>query len=523
MKPVEVNATGSGLIGQPFVHAGEAASINDHEPLAPSRPFLLQTIPGNGSYAVSFSLSELSALRKPNLRVIVDIEVERGAIGIGCMVDDCSAFVDAEQTIEAGRRRMIYVAMGAPGAAKQLMLRNGSPGGASIARIHAIEARSVEPGEERQAAILSALWDVTVPQSVHFARTGGDAETARRILTRLSGAQKTDLQALTFSLAVTHTSRVWDWERCTQDFLRNRYQMPGRLDALPLFEQLPSVQEFRSYAGRLTLFDLTIDGTGIHFAATRCVDSDLKANHVCKMGDDLIICFDDCLFITSVDTDGEAGARRLERIDDPWFGGVQMVFSIDDAHCVISASAPDALMVFNLAKRRVVRRWRVPADRYGRNYDLTEKMSVHDHYIANDMQLTHLNCAYPDGSGGFWVSALAQGDIGHVTADGGYEVIVSGFVGCHGVRYSRELDLLYFSDSCTGRLIGIGADRAPHVLGSVESRWLHDSQHLTGDLFLLCLGDRNEIVVLDIGSNSEIVQFDMRVRGENVQFVSRFR
>ena len=178
-------------------------------------------------------------------------------------------------------------------------------------------------------------------------------------------------------------------------------------------------------------------------------------------------------------------------------------------------------MVLDVAQRRVVHRWRVPAERYGRNYDLTEKMSVHDHYIANDIQLAHLNCAYPDGGGGFWVSTLAQGDIGHVTADGSYEVVASGFVGCHGVRYSRELSLLYFSNSCTGRLIGIGADCTPRVLGSVDSRWLHDAQHLAGDLFLLCVGDKNAIVVLDTRSNDEIARFDMRARGENVQFVNR--
>ena len=74
-------------------------------------------------------------------------------------------------------------------------------------------------------------------------------------------------------------------------------------------------------------------------------------------------------------------------------------------------------------------------------------MSVQDHHIANDIQLGHLNCAYPDGHGGFWVSTLGQGDIGHVMPNGDYELIASGFVGCHGIRYSDELGYLYFSDS----------------------------------------------------------------------------
>jgi hypothetical protein len=294
------------------------------------------------------------------------------------------------------------------------------------------------------------------------------------------------------------------------------------LNALPPFEELRPASEARSYSGRLTLVDLTIDSNGIQLTATRCIDSEHKIGSACRLDDKLVVCLEDYVVVLPAGTDAAESSpeHRVERIDDPWFASLQTIFPVDHTHCVISASAPDALMVLDLVRRRVVWRWRVPADPYGRNYDLTDTMSVHDHFIANDIQLAHLNCAFPDGSGGFWISTLAQGDIGHVSANGDYEVIASGFVGCHGIRRSRELDCLYFSDSCSGRLIGIGVDRVPRVMGVVDSRWLHDAQHLAGDIFALCVGDKNMIVLLDTSSNTEIARFDMAARGENVQFVN---
>jgi hypothetical protein len=505
---------------QPVIHAGATAPIDIGT--SDFRAFRLETTPDDGGYAVSFGLDVPASAYGGNLRVIVDVAVQSGAIGIGCLCHDLSAFVGVEQVIPAGARGKVYVAPGVPGAARHLMLRNANHDGASVACVYGIEVLQLDAGQARQAEIRSSLWDAPLVESQQFHKTGGEAESAQRALVGIGASLGTDLQALTFPLALTHASRVWDWQRCTRDFLRDRYQRPGRLDGLPKFDQLPPAREARSYSGRLTLFDLTIDINGISLTATRCIDSRYNTGHACKMDDKLVVCLEDYVVVLPASTDAVESVSQhgAERIDDPWFASLHTVFPVDNAHCVISASGPDALMVLDLKQRRVVRRWRVPADRYGRNYELTDIMSVHDHFISNDIQLTHLNCAFPDGRGGFWISTLAQGDIGHVSANGDYEVIASGFVGCHGIRYSRERDCLYFSDSCTGRLISIGADRAPRVIGAVDSRWLHDAQHLVGDIFVLCLGDKNAIVVLDTSSNKELARFGMTARGENVQFVN---
>lgn len=506
---------------KPAIHAGIVTPPDAAEQRAAFQPFRLETIAHDGAYGVSFRIEIPKRERRSDLRVVVDIEVESGAIGIGLVSGDFSSFVGAESVISAGPRRTVYVVMDDHDATAHLMLRNASHKGVSVARVLNIEIRNVDPAEERLAALKSSLWDAPITAADCFRRTRGDADTARKTLAGLGRPQAESSAALKFSLAITHTSRVWDWERCAQDYLRERYRRPNRLDGLPPFEQLPSAEQSRSYQGRLTLFDLTIDANGFHIAARRCIDSEHKLNHACNMNGQLVICLDD--YVATVPATAEDSSYRIDRIDDVWFAGLQMIFPVDDTHCVVSASAPDALMLLDLSARRVTRRWRVPADRYGHNYTLTEASSVHDHFIANDMQLAHLNCAFPDGHGGFWISTLAQGDIGHVAPDGIYELVASGFVGCHGIRYSRELDSLYFCDSCNGRLISIGASRVPRVIGKVESRWLHDAQHLVGDIFLLCLGDQNAIVLLDASSNVELARFDMRARGENVQYVNLVR
>ena len=57
-------------------------------------------------------------------RVVVDLEVEVGAVGIGCTTADYSAYVDREVFVPSGIRRKVFVPVGALGAAGHLMFRN---------------------------------------------------------------------------------------------------------------------------------------------------------------------------------------------------------------------------------------------------------------------------------------------------------------------------------------------------------------------------------------------------------------
>src|SRR5438094_9449266 len=55
---------------------------------------------------------------------------------------------------------------------------------------------------------------------------------------------------------------------------------------------------------------------------------------------------------------------------------------------------------------------------------------------------------------------------------------------------------------------------------SVDSRWLHDVEQLDPDLYMFCLGDKNEVVLMDVNHGEEWGRFAMDSRGVNVQFAT---
>jgi hypothetical protein len=327
-----------------------------------------------------------------------------------------------------------------------------------------------------------------------------------------------------FNLLLTHTSRAWEWDKCRRDFLRDRYARPGRLDNLPAFEDLAPNRSHALYSGGLTFLTLKLNSGLAEMSATRCIDSRHKIQHACFCGDRLVLCFEEFLYVLP-DRFASVEGVKLQRgvagrIDDPWFGGLHTVFPADDQTVLVSASGSDAVLWVDVVNGRVTRRWRLPEEIYGRNYHLTDQTSVQDHYIYNDIQLGHLNCAYPDGQGGCWISTLGQGDIGHVGAGGEYRLLTRGFVGCHGVRRSASGNGVYFADSCGGSLIAVCDSGETKELVRLDSRWLHDAEHLEEDIYVFSLGDRNELTVVDIGRRVELGRFSFESRGVNVQFLN---
>jgi hypothetical protein len=103
------------------------------------------------SYAASFNLSALASLNGAGEpRVVADLEVEDGEIGVGCTTADYTSYVDREVLVPSGMRRKVYVPIGAPGAASHVMLRNASTHGRSVACVRDLEIRRVTAAEEIQ-------------------------------------------------------------------------------------------------------------------------------------------------------------------------------------------------------------------------------------------------------------------------------------------------------------------------------------------------------------------------------------
>lgn len=494
------------LAQQPIIHNGSV--VNGNGPIEITTP-CQQWAP-----AITFPF-ERTAFQpvddRRSLVVRVEAVVRNGRVGVGCVKPDHSTFTSPEIESTAGDGRTTFDMLVEEDAeCIGLVFRNAAENIESRIVVHGIRTYRIDPRSYSDFLEIATL-DNEVPSH------------------RFPGVPIPDPMLecdRVYSILLTHTSRNWEWARCTRARFAERYSDPNRLRDLPPFESLLPYRGHQLYSGALTMLDLAMGTDGSELILRRCIDSRFKLQHANYVGGRLVLCFEDFLCVIGP----EDPANRIDlrpgsesRIEDNWFGGLHTVFPVDDATCIVSSSAADAVLWVNVESRKVVKRWRLPADIYGFNYELTPDMSVVDHNIHNDLQLGHLNSAYPDGDGGCYISTLVQGDIGHVDQHGGYSLLERGYLGCHGVRLSQEKDYLYFSDSCTGCLMRLYPGEKASPLYRVDSQWLHDAEQVQGHLFWLCLGDKNETVLVDVSTGYEFGRVALHNRGANVQFVASLR
>jgi hypothetical protein len=160
----------------------------------------------------------------------------------------------------------------------------------------------------------------------------------------------------------------------------------------------------------------------------------------------------------------------------------------------------------------------LPEAIYGTNYPLSREHSVVEHFIPNDLQLTHLNCAYP-WRGGILISTLIQGAVGWFDPAGEYRELMRGYVGCHGAKVDRRNDRIFFSDSCLGVIVFLDAEYrvADRVL--LGSTWLHDAEQIEGSLFAAAVSDRNLISFVDVDKREILAEIPCEQYGQSTQFL----
>ena len=453
--------------------------------------------------------------------VRVEATVHSGSIGIGCVAADLKTYIspEVERTTKNGNTVFdVIIETDQIESSLWLVVRNTAIGGLrSRVLLRAIRTYTLMPRQ------LADLIEVERPTLENLA----DPSCCDDAALEIAENRGTEPAMKRFQILLTHTSRTWDWAKCSRGYLIERYTDQNRLQNLPRFEDLPSQRNEQIYSGGLSILELTVEKDAARVAVRRSIDSRFKIQHANLMGGRLILCFEDFLaVIPSIDHSVEEVDLRpgsTWRIDDNWFGGLHTVFPVDDNVCVVSSSGADAVLWVDITKRKVFRRWRLPSSLYGTNYDLTPEMSVAEHYIHNDIQLGHLNCAYPDGRGGVFTSTLIQGDIGHLDQNGKYSLLARGYVGCHGVRHSRDGKHVYFSDSCAGRLMEITPGGGAVEWRRVDSTWLHDVEQLHDNLYCFCLGDKNELALIDVSADRVLGRFGFDSRGANVQFISAVR
>ncbi|HKI01600.1 MAG TPA: hypothetical protein VKK31_06440 [Thermoanaerobaculia bacterium] len=288
------------------------------------------------------------------------------------------------------------------------------------------------------------------------------------------------------TLALTHSSRRTNLSRCSAEFLARRFGDPGRLDRLPPFESLPPPEPL--YCGAASFVEILEDARGqLHFRPGASWKDREKVQHVVALGDGLLVGFEQRV---------ELLGRRYEH---PLLAGLHTVAPLPGGRALLSCSASDALLVLDLATGEVEKVLRMPANLYGRNYDLGPGMDLRRHHIGDEQQTTHVNAAHPfDGGRRAVVSTLIQGAVGVFDLEtGAYEEIVRGFVGCHGARVSAAGEV-YFADSTAGHLVFLDDRGRTARRFDTGSRWLHDVQQIRGSIYAFALADANELRVWDI-------------------------
>jgi len=462
--------------------------------------------PNQWGYSVSFPV-QIPSPPSPDLLPFIDVDVVvlEGMIGVGVLDPELRQFISPEVDAQAtGRQACIALRLDTIGPV-HVMVRNTAPNGVR-SRFRVLGATLRFRAKDDRLLIPTAC--PTISPTVHATPS-------------LSG---------TFDVVVSHTSRRWTPALGDRDYLVERYTKPGRLHDLPAFDSLPPNNA--PYHGLLTVCRIALSRAAVTSEVLQHYNSPEKIQHACLIGGELVVCFDSSLAVFARRTDVahvEAIPERMERVVDPWLGGLHTSVPAGDGRtCLISSSGADAILWLDVPSRTITRRWRLPSSRYGINYALDDTTWLSDHYIPNDLQLGHLNCAAPDGRGGVFCSVLGQGDVGRVDENGHFDLLVSGYVGCHGVRYDQRADLLYFCDSCRGRLMRIdglprttsgGHDRAT-VLFDAGSRWLHDAVHLGDGHFLLTLGDSNRLVLVDTAANRLLAEWDFGAVDGTLQFLS---
>jgi hypothetical protein len=210
---------------------------------------------------------------------------------------------------------------------------------------------------------------------------------------------------------------------------------------------------------------------------------------------------------------------HLAVIEDPWLSGAHTIIPDGRGRLLITCSGSDSVLVINEKSLTVESAFRLPEAIYGRNFDLTRKDSVVEHYVPNDLQLTHINCA-SYWRGGIVVSMLIQGALGWFDTAGNYHELLRGFVGCHGVRADSRTGDLYFSDSCLGVIVFLGNKLGIARRVDIGSRWLHDALQIDGDTFAVSAADFNRIQFIDISTRDILTEISGAEFGMGTQFLS---
>ena len=318
-------------------------------------------------------------------------------------------------------------------------------------------------------------------------------------------------------LCITHSDRPASFEKCSLNYLEKRYEDLARLPPAQPFESLGPASEHSPYGGEVTIHAFERGTNGEQPQTTlvaRLRPGAFKPQHATWHDGRLWVLGAEHLDVY------DAELRPVRRIADPWLAGGHTVVPDGAGRMLVSCSASDAVLAVDAQTLAVTAAHRIPESHYGRNYPLTREHSVVEHYITNDLQIGHVNCASP-WRGGILVSSLIPGAIGWFDPSGDYTELLRGFVGLHGVRIADD-GLLHFCDSCNGMLVFAEPSEQGLAIRQrvkIASLWLHDAVQIEGSVYALAPFDLNRVLFMDVSTRSILGAIDCAPYG-GAQFLA---
>lgn len=307
-------------------------------------------------------------------------------------------------------------------------------------------------------------------------------------------------------LMLTHSNRRTLLKDCSLNYLTRRYEAPGRLENLPAFETLSHSPD-DTRRGSITFYKINSINGSFNIKYIGLIKTSHKVQHVAQLNNiQIVVCYGSYLELwdfmnplNKIDRKHDLQYKILKTYEHPHFAGLHTVNVLDKNRVIVSASAPDAIMIIDLDTKGILWEKRMPEEIYGKNYQLTDIVDLKQHYIANDYQTTHINSAYPsDDKKKIVVSLFIQGAIGIFDLEkDNYIEIMRGFTGCHGARFNKER-CIYFVDSVTGTLVILNNKMGIQKRFAVRSLWLHDAIQLFDNIYAFSISDSNELQIYDI-------------------------
>lgn len=311
---------------------------------------------------------------------------------------------------------------------------------------------------------------------------------------------------------ITHSDRPASLDKCDLNYLEERYSRLDRLPPTEPFSSLAPSKAHSPFGGEISIYSISRSVHEPPRLIARLRPETFKPQHaVWDAG---------LLWVVGVEHVEIYGPdlKSIARVEDPWLAGGHTIASDGRGNMLVSCSASDSVIIIDSKAGRVIDALRMPEELYGRNYSLSRSDSVVDHYIINDAQLTHVNCAWP-WKGGVLTSSLIPGALGWFSPGGEHRELLRGFVGCHGARVRSDDGSIYFCDSALGALVFLDSKMRIAKRVATGSLWLHDAIQIDGDVFALAVYDSSEVRFMDVVTRKILHKLDVTAFG-GPQFLS---